>query len=220
MGYNFPNPITVMTTDACWSSSTTSTPWPQWSEKPSDRPRSPAPPKPPAARASVRGSREGTYRQGTRRDRVSVRRTGDTPVLPAFPLPRPYPRPIALPLGPAYITRTDGPHTAVTRSAVYRAPAGPRAEGSWRRRVVVGARSPDRATCADRRSPSLSGDLRSVAVARSGDRATTRGADRRSPSLSGDLRSVAVARSGDRATTRVPRLPEQAPASTAVLLFC
>ena len=39
--------------------------------------------------------------------------------------------------------------------------------------VSVVARSPDRATRPDRRSPLTSGDLRSAAVARSGDRATT-----------------------------------------------
>src|SRR5690242_13521214 len=37
----------------------------------------------------------------------------------------------------------------------------------------VVARSPDRATFSDRRSPVVSGGLRSVGVARSGDRATT-----------------------------------------------
>src|SRR5579872_4092501 len=39
--------------------------------------------------------------------------------------------------------------------------------------LVVVARSPDRATPPDRRSPAVRGDLRSAQVARSGDRATT-----------------------------------------------
>src|SRR6266545_2603131 len=55
--------------------------------------------------------------------------------------------------------------------------------------MAVVARSPDRATSPDR----------DAVVARSPDRATS--PDRRSPLTLGDLRSQAVARSGDRATT-------------------
>src|SRR5262249_35919327 len=48
-------------------------------------------------------------------------------------------------------------------------------ETDERRTDEVVARSPDRATAPDRRSPEARGDLRSEDVARSGDRATTAG---------------------------------------------
>ena len=69
---------------------------------------------------------------------------------------------------PSLVSRVILPllHVRVTCPPCVVAPSGDRSP-----RVV--ARSPDRATAGDRRSPGVAGDLRSVSVARSGDRATT-----------------------------------------------